>query len=160
MNSRGSFGKLSKVHVLEVFRPRAKRTRGIYTPAPDGCWLIAAFLSTSGLPPGGSHSLGQWGEGGPRRKGRALSTEIQTVAIANQPEHPESAQTSDRAVAGCFSLLYVWQQIYPRPSVSPPEHILILSIPQSSTAALLLVSLISFLSGLIQQPLDCFSYFD
>jgi len=95
MNSRGIFGKQSKVHILEVFRSRAKRSWGIYTPTPEGCWLMAVCLSTSGLPPGGRHSLGQLvvGARGKHRDGI-------------RPEHPEKS-TGYGQGSDCFSLLYV-----------------------------------------------------
>lgn len=50
----------------------------LYAPAPQGSWLMAAFLSTSGLPPGGSTTF-RAGTGG-----RALSTEVQILAVWNQ----------------------------------------------------------------------------
>lgn len=69
---------------------------GIFPPVPEGLRLMAAFLSTSGLPRGGHWGGAQLLEVGGAR-GRALSAGMQRVAVGNQLEHHE--RPMDRAVS-------------------------------------------------------------
>ena len=128
---------------------------GIYTPAREGPGLMPAFLSTAGLPPGGSTALHSW------------------EWVGKSPQHRDAGDSSWKStgspgkVHGLWTgqwlcllhLLYLRQKIYPRPSILPPKHILVLSTFFSSTAALVLGSIISFWSELTSYAPNWFAYF-
>lgn len=142
MNLRGNFGKRCKVQASELFQPTL-----------EGHGSVAAFL-ISWSTPGGSTALGVPGGEG-RREGRALiSTEMQTVAAGNQLKHPERC-TESRQGSDCLFP----PATHERANLSKiirftSQHSLVPPTALPSTTALVLVS------GLIQQPLDWFSYFN